>query len=294
MHLRQEADISLAMRLADNPCRGIVIGLSEAGESRHFSWIMGRSANSQNRVYVKDRRGIDVCTAPADPSKVEDPLLIIYNAMRHVFPFHVVSNGDQTDSVAFELEDYKKGVHHKSPALAFMHVLNHRFCEPDAPIFTPRISGYSENGRDVAYFSLLRPDYLAKAHWIETEKASGLKKDDFRKPGLNESEVTDAYNRAIGERAGLDHLQFPTVRSYFELPLKPGFGFCLTTYKPGSKTLDSFDGEPFLVPVVGNLEESAMVLWNALGEGWRVSIAGKNVPKDGNYTVFVHNTRESA
>jgi hypothetical protein len=299
-----DAELNLRTRFTDNPCRGIVVGSYIDGSLRQFAWIMGRSSNSQNRVYEKnveetELREADLRTAPADPSKVEDPRLIIYNVMRHFGGRHVVSNGDQTDDVA----DY--GCHHSSIDSGrfqdFSFSLRRRHCEPDALTFTPRITGYQVVGQDAAYLALLRADPDAKEHWISVAKSSGLTKDQFKKPGMKDSEVTEEYNQAIGKLAQLNHQQFPTIRSFFEFPLKPGLGYCLTTYKPGSKTLDSFEGEPFQVPIVGSLEESAMNLWDHLDDGganWRVSIAGKEMapdgtmPPNGRYKMFIHNTRQ--
>jgi len=119
--------------IKDNPYvgRGIVIGKTENGEravSAYF--IMGRSNNSRNRVFTK--RGGDLYTEPYDASKVEDPSLIIYAAVRETENGLIVTNGDQTDTV---WEGLNKG-------LSFSDSLKSREFEPDAPNLTPRISGY--------------------------------------------------------------------------------------------------------------------------------------------------------
>ena len=119
--------------IKDNPYvgRGIVIGKTENGEravSAYF--IMGRSNNSRNRVFTK--RGGDLYTEPYDASKVEDPSLIIYAAVRETGNGLIVTNGDQTDTV---WEGLNKG-------LSFSDSLKSRKFEPDAPNLTPRISGY--------------------------------------------------------------------------------------------------------------------------------------------------------
>ena len=111
--------------------RGIVIGKSESAKyavSAYF--IMGRSNNSRNRVFVK--RGDDLYTEPFDASKVEDPSLIIYAAIRKTNGGLIVTNGDQTDTV---YDGLKAG-------LSFSDSLKSREFEPDAPNLTPRISGY--------------------------------------------------------------------------------------------------------------------------------------------------------
>ena len=111
--------------------RGIVIGKSESAKyavSAYF--IMGRSNNSRNRVFTK--RGEDLYTEPFDASKVEDPSLIIYAAIRKTEDGLIVTNGDQTDTV---YEGLRAG-------LSFSDSLKSREFEPDAPNLTPRISGY--------------------------------------------------------------------------------------------------------------------------------------------------------
>ena len=118
--------------IKDNPYvgRGIVIGKSEGGEcavSAYF--IMGRSSNSRNRVFTK--KGGDLYTEPFDASKVEDPSLIIYAALRSYENKLIVTNGNQTDTVYDGLCE----------GLSFSEALTRREFEPDAPNLTPRISG---------------------------------------------------------------------------------------------------------------------------------------------------------
>ena len=117
--------------LAPNPYpgRGIIVGESACGKyavSAYF--IMGRSENSRNRVFVK--KGGDLYTEPYDVSKVEDPSLIIYAAVRECGNNLIVTNGDQTDTV------YDFVARGESMRAA----LNTRAFEPDAPNLTPRIS----------------------------------------------------------------------------------------------------------------------------------------------------------
>ena len=112
------------------PGRGIIIGKSSDGKyavSAYF--IMGRSENSRNRVFVAE--GEDVRTKAYDPSKLKDPSLIIYYPVRKYENKLLVTNGDQTDTV---YESLKEGG-------CFCKALRTREFEPDAPNFTPRISG---------------------------------------------------------------------------------------------------------------------------------------------------------
>ena len=109
--------------------RGIIAGLSEDGRSAVAAYfIMGRSANSRNRVFAE--HGGAVFTEPFDASKVEDPSLIIYAAVREIGRKLIVTNGDQTDTIV-------EGIRLGSD---FSGALRTREFEPDAPNLTPRIS----------------------------------------------------------------------------------------------------------------------------------------------------------
>ncbi len=121
--------------------RGIVLGKSEDGKKAVSAYfIMGRSANSRNRVFVK--RDGALFTEPFDASKVEDPSLIIYAALREIDNKLIVTNGDQTDTI---YEGIKAGK-------GFACSLKSRQFEPDAPNLTPRISGMIEfKGGDFTY-----------------------------------------------------------------------------------------------------------------------------------------------
>ena len=109
----------------DYPGRGIVLGQSPDGQKVFVAyWIMGRSANSRNRIFVKTEDGIR--TEAFDPSKMEDPSLIIYHPVRVFDGKTIVTNGDQTDTIC-EHGDFRRG-------------LMTREYEPDEPNWTPRIS----------------------------------------------------------------------------------------------------------------------------------------------------------
>ncbi|MBO7156583.1 MAG: IMP cyclohydrolase [Clostridia bacterium] len=110
--------------------RGIVIGKTEDGTKAAVAYfIMGRSANSRNRIFTV--KNGEVFTEPFDVSKVEDPSLIIYAALRSYENKLIVTNGDQTDTIYNGLVDGK----------CFKCALESREFEPDAPNLTPRISG---------------------------------------------------------------------------------------------------------------------------------------------------------
>ena len=127
--------LSLTQELKENayPGRGIVIGRSADGKKAVSAYfIMGRSSNSRNRIFVTEGEGIR--TQAFDPSKLEDPSLIIYAPVRVLGNKTIVTNGDQTDTIY----DGMKG------GLTFEQSLRSREFEPDGPNYTPRISGVME------------------------------------------------------------------------------------------------------------------------------------------------------
>lgn len=160
--------------------RGIVIGKTADGKKACSAYfIMGRSANSRNRIFT-EKNG-EIFTEPFDASKVEDPSLIIYAAVRSYKNNLIITNGDQTDTVYKGLE---KG-------LSFSQALSSREFEPDKPNFTPRISGmltfadndftYSmsilksidEDGTDCARYTFDYPSIAGLGHFIHTYVCDG-------------------------------------------------------------------------------------------------------------------------
>ena len=129
------------------PGRGIVIGRSADGSKAVIAYfIMGRSSNSRNRIFVEDGEGIR--TEAFDPSKMEDPSLIIYAPVRVLGNKTIVTNGDQTDTI-YEGMDSQ---------MTFEQSLRSREFEPDAPNYTPRISGilHVEDGKYNFAMSILK------------------------------------------------------------------------------------------------------------------------------------------
>lgn len=210
----------LALQLNPYPGRGIIVGLDETG--RHLVqvyWIMGRSENSRNRVFAYGPEGI-LRTAAADPQKVKDPSLIIYEAMIEKDLRFAVSNGAQTEDALAE------GGLGKS--------LAHWQYEPDQPNYTPRITAlFSLDGRANPY----------------TAEISILKKSLF-------SEACDRYLYALEVS-------------------RPGLGYCVTTYAGDGNPLPSFVGDPYLLPLIGDIGTLAQTIWDALNEANRVSLAVK-------------------
>ena len=160
--------------------RGIVIGTTPDGKKAVSAYfIMGRSQNSRNRVFT-ERDGA-LYTEPFDASKVEDPSLIIYAALREYENNLIVTNGDQTDTIYEGLQNGK----------SFSEALESREFEPDAPNLTPRISGMltfkdggfsyqmsilksiDEEGTDCARYTFSYPSKAGLGHFIHTYVCDG-------------------------------------------------------------------------------------------------------------------------
>lgn len=213
--------LSLANELNSNtyPGRGIVIGKTKDGKKAVTAYfIMGRSNNSRNRVFVEDGEGIR--TQAFDPSKLEDPSLIIYAPVRVLGNKTIVTNGDQTDTI-YEGMDKQ---------LTFEQSLRTREFEPDAPNYTPRISGimHVENGKYNYAMSIL--------------------KSNNRNP-----EACNRYTFA------------------YENPVA-GEGHFIHTYMHDGNPLPSFEGEPKLVKINGDINEFTNMVWTNLNEDNKVSL----------------------
>lgn len=213
--------LSLASELAENvyPGRGIVIGKSKDGTKAVTAYfIMGRSSNSRNRIFAEEGEGIR--TEAYDPSKLEDPSLIIYAPVRVLGNKTIVTNGDQTDTI-YEGMDKQ---------LTFEQSLRSREFEPDAPNYTPRISGimHVEGGSYNYAMSI-------------------LKSNNGNPNSCNR--YTFAYeNPAAGE------------------------GHFIHTYMHDGNPLPSFEGEPKLVEISGDIDEFTDMIWNHLNEENKVSL----------------------
>ena len=179
MNVYKTDSISELLRNNEYAGRGIVIGTSPDKKNAVCAYfIMGRSENSRNRIFVKD--GETVKTEPFDASKVNDPSLIIYNAVRKSGSSLIVTNGDQTDTVCNLTGNGK----------SFKEALETREFEPDAPNFTPRISGIlyfengfnyemsilkstDENGSDCCRYTYSYPSSGGLGHFIHTYNCNG-------------------------------------------------------------------------------------------------------------------------
>ena len=156
--------VDIKQDLAGNsyPGRGIVIGQSADGKQAVVAYfIMGRSVNSRNRVFVEEGAGIR--TQAHDPAKLSDPSLVIYAPVRVLGEDTIVTNGDQTDTI---YDFFKEGK-------TFEEALRTRTFEPDGPNWTPRISG------------LLSPDGSYKLSILKAadEAGTGCLRQTFEYPG---------------------------------------------------------------------------------------------------------------
>ncbi len=177
----QTFDLNTLVRENAYPGRGIVLGLTPSGKKAVIAYfIMGRSANSRNRVFDPIPGGIR--TMAADPARLEDPSLIIYNPVLTLGANHIVTNGDQTDTVYDFMKEGK----------TFEEALRTRTFEPDGPNWTPRISGLVQleegkmqyklsilksadgNGESVRRYFFEYPQPVAgEGHFIHTYKCDG-------------------------------------------------------------------------------------------------------------------------
>jgi IMP cyclohydrolase len=140
MNVYETFDIGKLIKGNSYVGRGLVLGLSADGKKAAAAYfIMGRSANSRNRIFVEN--GDEVIIHPFDASKVEDPSLIIYSPIRKLGNKLIVTNGDQTDTIY----DFV------SRGESFSSALDTRCFEPDAPNYTPRISGMLTFGDKLTY-----------------------------------------------------------------------------------------------------------------------------------------------
>ena len=235
--------IKEALSAVSYPGRGIVLGLHE--DAKHavlMYFIMGRSENSRNRVFVEE--DTKLFTRPFDETKVADPSLIIYTPVRTVGCDTIVTNGDQTDTIHKELV---KRQAKKAEQLSFhqsVHIfdkaLRRREYEPDAPHYTPRISG------------------LLHIREGEMGYALNILKADKGVP----------YNAKKKEKDAPACLRFTYT---YEAPCA-GAGHYIHTYDDERNPLPSFTGEPERVRLSGDIDSIADEAWEALDPENKVSL----------------------
>ena len=228
---------SLEKLLSDNsyPGRGIVIGKSKDGKSAMIAYfIMGRSENSRNRIFERFNGGMR--TKAFDESKLSDPSLIIYNPYLEAKGGNVdiITNGDQTNTIFDVVNDVEHNY-------GFEEACNRRSFEPDAPNFTPRISG-------ALYYCFARNTFAYKMSILKSAN------------GREESCRRFFYNYLQPEN---------------------GVGHFIHTYKCDGNPIPSFYGEPEEVELPNTAEELADICWNNLNEDNKVSLFVRAVPLDG-------------
>ena len=208
--------VDIKQDLAGNsyPGRGIVIGQSADGKQAVIAYfIMGRSENSRNRVFVEEGAGIR--TQAFDPAKLSDPSLVIYAPVRVLGEVTIVTNGDQTDTIYDFLKEGK----------TFEEALRTRTFEPDGPNYTPRISGIVERRQGSFFYklSILKscggdPDFAQRfffeyapkpglGHFIHTYKQDGDPIPSYEgepTPVLIEGNI-DAFTASLWENLNQDN-----------------------------------------------------------------------------------------
>ena len=212
----QIQDLRAVLRDNTYPGRGIVLGKSADGQKAVIAYfIMGRSENSRNRIFVEEDGGLR--TQAFDPAKLKDPSLVIYWPVRKFGAATIVTNGDQTDTI-YEFLAAEK---------TFEEALRMRTFEPDPPILTPRISG------------LVHKD--------------------------------GSYRRSILKSANGNAES--TQRFFYENPQPvAGEGHFIHTYLGDGNPVPSFEGEPELVRIEGDIDSFTSLMWENLNEANKVSL----------------------
>lgn len=214
--------VLLSEELSQNtyPGRGIVVGKSADGSKAVTAYfIMGRSENSRNRVFIEaEDEGIR--TQAFDPSKLEDPSLIIYAPVRVLGDNTIVTNGDQTDTV---FDGMKAGK-------SFEESLRIRKFEPDGPNYTPRIS--------------------ARLHVSDGSFDFDM---SILKSNEGDPDCTNRYTFS------------------YDNP-KAGEGRFIHTYMGDGNPLPSYEGEPTIVDIDGDIDGFTEMIWKNLNEDNKVSL----------------------
>ncbi|MCR4963959.1 MAG: IMP cyclohydrolase [Firmicutes bacterium] len=225
--------------LAQNPYpgRGVLLGVTPDGRGIAAYFIMGRSVNSRNRIFVLEEKGMR--TQAHRPELLSDPSLIIYWPVRQVDGGLAVTNGDQTDDIAEAL----------AQGHCFAHALHRRVYEPDAPNYTPRISGLIRRGEQGFSYRL-----------------------SIIKRGLADADVRHYFYEYQHPQPGFGHLIHTYAGDGSPLPSFTG--------EPPVFALPE-DGESLGQQIWQSLNpDNKVSLWTAEwrpGEGWRQNVWNKNL-----------------
>lgn len=266
-------DIRSALSATSYPGRGIVIGMHENGsQAVVLYFIMGRSTNSRNRVFVTDGTGIR--TEAFDPSLITDPSLIIYSPVKNVGANLIITNGDQTDTIYKEMIKRQAAKHEQLSFHQSVHIfdkaLRRREYEPDAPNYTPRISGivHIDKGRMQYAMNILKADIGAQ-NIFEQQSSAGKKVSSKKNTSISDRDGDSRPSRKNGE-AGFS---VPCLRfTYaYEQPL-PGVGRFIHTYAGPGEVLPPFAGEPETIMLSGDIDELTDAAWDSLDPENRVSL----------------------
>ena len=227
------------LKFTDYQGRGIIIGTTpDAKKAAVAYFIMGRSANSRNRIFVErpsanpSEKSPELYTEPFDASKVEDPSLIIYAAVRQYQNKLIVTNGDQTDTIYEGLAEGK----------SFSESLEVRQFEPDAPNLTPRISGM---------LTFKGAPFSSKGQVL-------------REAG--------SFSYQMSILKSIDAEGSDCARYSFSYPSKAGLGHFIHTYVENGNPLPTFQGEPERVEIPQDIDEFADMLWKGLDEANTISL----------------------
>jgi hypothetical protein len=213
-----------ALRNNGYPGRGIILGLTPDGQNYvQIYWIMGRSENSRNRIFVNENGFIK--TKAYDEAKVTDPSLIIYYPGKFTGGSHIITNGDQTDTIFNTLNS----------GGTFESALNTRQFEPDAPNFTPRISGIVN-----------------------------------RKSTSNQYEYQLSILKGVKDYPDICIRHYFNYETAI-----PGVGHCLHTYIGDGNPLPSFTGEPYILELQNDINQLASFYWDVLNQENRISLLVK-------------------
>jgi len=245
-----------SLRQNPYPGRGIVAGSTSDRRLFLAYWIMGRSANSRNRLFVAE--DAHVRTEAVDPAKLEDPSLIIYYPLRAEGSLQILTNGDQSDTLwnAYKKRLDSAGLKQEERARSaelealqkesFLQGLSTRTYEPD-PHQTPRISCMADAASPRLSYSLS----ILKA----SEQIEGQSQRNFFH-----------YEQALA-----------------------GFGHCIHTYADDGDPIPSFSGEPLVVPVQDDIDEALDFWWQLLNPENRISLMVRLVSPDGSYEQRIMN-----